>query len=152
VVKKEGALELIRSVDNLLCDKNNNCNMMHNILKLMQQINKTKQGHFVIYSEDLTQQIRNLLTNGTITLSLPQIKESQRLLLILTGSWSGGAFDPRDVNLYGISASASQHFIISYSEGKRVISKVYENPTLLPKKKENLESSAEFRMLARSNN
>jgi len=119
--------------------------MMHEIMKkLMKEHNGDTEFEVV------TQKIRNLLMNGTTSLSLSLTGENERLLLILTGCWSGGALDPANAYLNGISFSACQHFQISNDKGNVLINRVHDlcTPPRRNKVLKVLKSKVEFRMKA----
>jgi len=162
VRKDEDFKELIRSVEKH-CHEKHSCNIMHGLMKssnimhelvkeLLEKKRKSKQlrEKLEIDFKVITQEIRNLLMNGTIKLSLSpnKNKENEKLILLLTGFWSGGAHAVDDVNLNGISVSASQHFQISYLDGKSVINSVHDFKPRSPiETKVKLQSNPEFRMV-----
>jgi len=144
VREDEAFKDLIQSV-NQHDGKINSIKIMHETMKkLMEKRNKSNNGGQHNHDTDfevITHQIQSLLMNGTTMISLSSNKENEKRLLILTGFWSGGAVDPSDVNLNGISFSACQHFKIS-NEG--LLNRVYDFPSPYPLAVS--ESTAEFRM------
>jgi len=84
-----------------------------------------KLRHLLNYGTTKLSLEKHLLNYGTAELSLEKQKE-ESLLLIVMGSWTGGAFRANHPHLKGISVAATQHYVMSFSEGKSSITEVYD--------------------------
>jgi len=92
--------------------------------EILEKLIKRKYGEDVKF-EDVSRKVRNLLNFGTTMLTLEEQKE-ESLLLIVRGSWTGGAFEATHPHLKGIKFAATQHFVMSFSKGKSLITQAHD--------------------------